>query len=112
MGKASRDKGARFERYIANHLREELEVDSYRGAQMQAQRSNRLPDVVLPGFWLECKVHATQYQVRKAMEQAKEEAPGGVWPTAVTKVDRGDIYVTMTLDDWTELVRQWQLERR
>jgi len=111
MSKFSRDKGARFERQVAADLSRLIGEKVYRGASAQAQRSDAAPDVDLPGFWLECKVHATRYKVREALEQGEEANPGGRWTAGVCRRDRGPVIVAMTLDDFAEFYSQWRAGR-
>ncbi len=105
MGKLSRNKGKRFERAIATKLRE-LGLETRRGWQTRSGSDD--PDVIcdaLGDCWIECKVGARP-NVVAAMEQAREAAPAGRAPVAITHWDRGATLVTMDLEDWLEWVRE------
>jgi hypothetical protein len=105
-GKASRDKGANFERQIAARLRE-LWADAKRGLG-QARSASEVADVVLPGWWVECK-RWRECKPLEALTQAKRasDASGtGATPVAITRDDRSVAIVTMFLDDWITLVQR------
>ena len=45
---------------------------------------------------------------RAALAQAKDASLGkGVWPVAVCKDDKEDAVVTISLDDFLDLLREW-----
>lgn len=106
-GLRSRRKGAGFEREIAARWRERFHLDTKRGIG-QARNAAEVPDVDgLPGFWVECK-HGAMPNPRAALAQALEacgERP--LWCVAVIKDDRRPPFVTMTLDDFEDLIGEW-----
>ena len=55
--------------------------------------------------------HSGAESKRAAMKQALEACPPGRWPIAVCKDDHATPLVTMQLEDFLELVREWW-ERR
>lgn len=118
MGRKSRMKGKRGEREAAEALRD-LFPDVRRTA-MQARGGGEQPDLAnTPGWWIEVGVgnvnpRAKWEQAAKDTFQGCEEVDEdarrvSVWerqvPIAITKRDRGEWLVTMSLSDWKRLVR-------
>ena len=103
-GRSSRRKGADFERAMVHRFREVFGTDEVRrGLQ---SRGEDVADVDCPIFWPELK-RGKQPNIRAALAQAIEAAPKGRIPIAVCKDDRRDATVTLLLDDFLELVREW-----
>lgn len=110
MGKRSRDKGAAFERRVANMITE-AGPPSRRTGYEQAQDANNAPDVDTGGiFWVECSCGKGP-NIRAKVKQAQEASPETQWPTVITKRDREPVLVTMLATDWCDLVSEWW-ERR
>lgn len=106
VGRYQRNKGAAFERKMAEHFRG-IFPDARRGIG-QARQASEVPDVEMGPFWTECKVGA-QPNIRGALRQAQEACGDRpLWPIAVVHDDRGTTTVTMSLDDFTDLVREWR----
>jgi hypothetical protein len=104
-GAASRRKGHGFERVVAQRLRDIFGDDVRRG--MQYRDGAEAPDVVAPCFWIECK-RGKRTNAIAALKQATEASNGkGVWPIAVCKNDNEPAIVTMSLEDFLDLVREW-----
>lgn len=96
MGKASRDKGKRGEREVAQILREHG-YDAHRGQQYKGGADS--PDVVgLPGFHIEVK-RTEQARVYDFMEQAKAESAVDEIPIVIHRQNNKEWVVFMTLDD-------------
>lgn len=73
MGRASRDKGKRGEREVAQILRAHGYTDAHRGAQYTGNAHDGQDDVVgLPGWHIEVKRTET-LSVYKAYEQARRD---------------------------------------
>ena len=108
-GARSRRKGAAFERELAQRFREVMPGAGVRRG-LQYRTGEEAPDVEVPCFWVEAK-HHHRTNVRAAMRQAEGACPPGRWPIAVCKDDHATPLVTMQLDDFLELVREWW-ERR
>jgi hypothetical protein len=108
-GARSRRKGAAFERELAQRFREVM-PDAVVRRGLQYRTGEEAPDVEVPCFWVEAK-HHHRTNVRAAMRQAIDACPCGRWPIAVCKDDHATRLVTMQLDDFLELVREWW-ERR
>lgn len=103
-GRSSRRKGADFERAMVHRFREVFgDEDVRRGLQ---SRGEEVPDVDVPCFWVECK-REKRTSPKAALAQAVDAAPKGRIPIAICKEDRSDATVTLLLDDFLELVREW-----
>ena len=102
----SRAKGARFERTLASKFRE-YGYNCRRGQQYCG--SNGDADVVgLPGIHVEAKA-VERMQLYDWMAQAKRDSAGsGRIPAVFHKKNNAEILVTMTLDDWLNLYREWE----
>jgi hypothetical protein len=109
MSKMQRNKGAGFERDLANYLTAHG-LPAKRGIG-QARSASEVPDVDLAGFWIECKRHK-RTNPRAALAQAIEASEGTTrMPVAVCR-DNGthedDAMVTMRLVDWLRIVAEWE----
>lgn len=100
MGKSQRLKGHTFERWVARELREKG-FDAKRG--LQSRDGDDAPDVVLPGFWIECK-RGRKPNVRAALRQAIEASDGEGLVAAVIRDDRAAPFVAMPWLDWLDLI--------
>ena len=68
-------------------------------------------DVVgLPGIHIECK-RVERLNLLDAMEQAGRDARGGEAPAVFHRRDRCEWLVTMRLEDWIQLFREWEAGR-
>lgn len=101
----SRDKGARGERELARKLRE-YGYGCRRGQQYSG--ANGDADVVgLPGVHIECK-RVEKLNLYDAMAQAKADARQGEMPTVMHRKNACEWLVTMPLERWIELYREWE----
>ena len=108
MGKISRDKGKRFERQLAGIFREYGYADSRRTAQYCGNTGDASDVVGLPGIHVEAK-HVEQMRLYEWMDQAKRDAAGtGKKPVVFHKKNNHEILVTMQLDTFFELYREWE----
>lgn len=108
MGKMSRDKGKRFERQLAGIFREYGYADSRRTAQYCGNTGDASDVVGLPGIHVEAK-HVEQMRLYEWMDQAKRDAAGtGKKPVVFHKKNNHEILVTMQLDTFFELYREWE----
>lgn len=104
----SRRKGAEFERTLANMLRD-YGYDCRRGQQFSG--ANGDADVVgLPGIHIEAKARE-QLNLYDAIAQAKRDKREGEKPVVMHKKNRCKVLVTMELEDWIELYREWECGR-
>ena len=109
MGKNSRDKGARGEREIARIL-SEFGYECRRGQQYSG--ANGDADVIgLPGVHLEIK-RVERLNLQDAMDQSKRDAQAagrGEIPVVMHRRNNCKWLVTMELDHWIEMYREWDL---
>lgn len=104
MGKSQREKGKRGERELARILKEHG-YDCRRGQQYCG--ANGDADVAgLPGIHIECK-RVERLNLLDAMKQSKGDAEAGEFPAVFHRRDRQEWLVTMRLEDWIELYREW-----
>lgn len=103
----SRAKGARFERKLASIFRE-YGYDARRSVQY-CGKSGEAADVInLPGIHVEAK-HAEQMRLYDWIAQAKRDSAGSDrLPAVFHKKNNAEILVTMTLEDWFNLYREWE----
>lgn len=103
----SKAKGARFERTLASKFRE-YGFKARRTAQYCGNTGEASDLVGLPGIHVEAK-HQERMQLYDWMAQAKRDAAGkGNLPAVFHKKNNAEILVTMTLEDWMHLYREWQ----
>jgi len=90
-GRASRTKGATFERKVAEIFRE-MYPEARRGYQRRSGSDE--PDVAGTPWWIECKVGKGTPQVYRAWWQAMEATDGRAC-MVVSKQDRTEVLVTL-----------------
>lgn len=101
----SRQKGAAGERELARKLRD-LGYDCRRGQQYSG--ANGDADVVgLPGIHIECK-RVERLCIEDAIAQAKRDAREGETPVVMHRKNHCEWLVTMPLDQWIEIYREWE----
>ena len=106
----SKTKGARFERKLASIFRDYGYSDSRRTAQYCGNTGDASDVVGLPGLHIEAK-HAEQMRLYEWMSQAKRDAEAGgkgLLPAVFHKKNHAPILVTMELDDFMNLYREWE----
>lgn len=105
-GKYARDKGKRFERMIANILKERG-FDAKRGVQFKGSyNSHDIECEALDYYNLETKF-VEKLNITEAMNQAVNDCgSSGQKPVVIHKKSNCDTLVTMQLHDWIDLV-QW-----
>ena len=102
----SRAKGARGERELARVLRG-YGYDCRRGQQYCG--ANGDADVVgLPRIHIECK-RGQRLNIDDAMLQAIRDRREGEYPAVFHRKNNGKWMVTMLLDDWQEIYREWRV---
>lgn len=105
----SKQKGARFERTLANILKKDYGYDARRGQQYCG--ANGDADVVgLPGIHIEAK-HQERMQLYDWMAQAKSDAKDGEIPAVFHKKNNCEILVTVPLDEFMKIYKSWENER-
>lgn len=107
MAVNSKQKGARFERTLASKFRE-YGYDARRTAQYCGNTGDAADVVGLPGIHIEAK-HQETMRLYEWISQAKRDAAGkGNLPAVFHKKNNAEILVTMTLEDWMNLYREWE----
>lgn len=101
-GAYNRQKGAQFERELVHEFRKVFPgEDVKRGLQYRS--GVECPDVECPLLWIEAKRMARP-NIRAAYKQAADACPAGRWPIAITKANRDETLVTMSLEDFKEML--------
>lgn len=106
----SKQKGARFERILAGIFREYGFSDARRTAQYCGNTGDASDVVGLPGIHVEAK-HQENMRLYDWIEQARRDAEAngkGLLPTVFHKKNNHDILVTMYLDDWMAIFREYE----
>ena len=109
MAVNSKVKGARFERALAAFFRSQG-YEARRTAQYCGNTGDASDVVGLPGIHVEAK-HVEQMRLYEWISQAKRDAENGRkgnLPAVFHKKNNADILVTMRLEDWMHLYREWQ----
>lgn len=109
MAVNSKQKGARFERQLASKLRD-LGYEARRTAQYCGNTGDAADLVGLPGLHIEAK-HQEQMRLYDWMAQAKRDAKGKRLPAVFHKKNNAPILVTMEMDDFMEIYREWEAGR-
>lgn len=108
QGRASREKGKRFERAVAAFFKENG-VDARRSAQY-CGRSGQAHDIDnVPGISVECK-YTERLQLEAAWNQAVRDAEAagkGEIPVVIHKRSRKPTMITMALEDWIGMYLAW-----
>lgn len=110
MAVNSKAKGARFERKLASIFRDYGYTDSRRTAQYCGNTGDASDVVGLPGLHIEAK-HQERMSLYDWMAQAKNDAAASgkdVLPAVFHKKNNAPILVTMELDDFMNLYREWE----
>ena len=106
----SKQKGARFERQLASRFRDQGYCDARRTAQYCGNTGDASDVKGLPGIHVEAK-HQEVMRLYDWMAQAKRDAAAGggnALPAVFHKKNNASILVTMELDDWFNLYREWE----
>ena len=110
MAVNSKQKGARFERLLASKFREHGYDQARRTAQYCGNTGDASDVVGLPGLHVEAK-HQEQMRLYEWMSQAVRDAAAGGegrLPAVFHKKNNADILVTMRLDDFMEIYREFE----
>lgn len=105
----SKQKGSRFERELASRLRDH--GYNARRTQQYCGNTGDASDVIgLPGIHIEAK-HQERMMLYDWMAQAKHDARRsgkGNLPAVFHRKNHCEILVTMELDDWIQLYKEWE----
>ena len=105
----SKQKGARFERILAKIFREYGFFNARRTAQYCGNTGDASDVVGLPGIHAEAK-HRENMRLYDWIEQARRDAIAngkGLLPAVFHKKNNHEILVTMFLDDWMVIYREY-----
>jgi Holliday junction resolvase len=102
----SREKGKRGERELAKVLKE-YGYDCRRTQQYAGGMEESADVVGLPYIHIECK-RVQALNLDDAMNQAIRDSKGKNMPTVFHRKNNQPWKVTMRLDDWIELYREWE----
>ena len=109
MAVNSKQKGARFERLLASKFRE-YGYEARRTAQYCGNTGDAADVIGLPGLHIEAK-HQEAMRLYDWMAQAKRDAKAGGenrLPAVFHKKNNAPILVTMELEDFMNLYREWE----
>lgn len=109
MAVNSKQKGARFERQLASLFRA-YGYDAHRTAQYCGNSGDAADVVGLPGIHVEAK-HQERMSLYEWMAQAKRDAEAGggnALPAVFHKKNNAKVLVTMEIEDWFDLYREWE----
>ena len=107
MALNSKQKGARFERLLASRFRE-YGYEARRTAQYCGNTGDASDVVGLPGIHIEAK-HQEQMRLYDWMAQAKRDADGtGKIPVVFHKKNNAEILVTLELESFMDIYREWE----
>lgn len=102
----SKQKGARFERSLASKFKE-YGYEARRTAQYCGNTGDASDVVGLPGIHIEAK-HQERMQLYDWMDQAKRDSEGtGNMPVVFHKKNNAEILVTMRLEDFMEMYKEY-----
>ena len=105
----SREKGKRFERALAKAFREQ--GYEARRTQQYCGATEESSDVIgLPYIHVEAKHYAKTAFSYDWMEQEKRDAKDKI-PAVFHKTDNHEVLVTMTMEDWFEIYREYEAGR-
>lgn len=104
MGSMQNKKGKRGERELAAKLKD-YGYDCRRAQQYCG--TNGDADVIgLNGIHIECK-RVERININQAMQQAQSNAPNCKFPVVFHRKNNCDWFVTMRLEDWIKIYREW-----
>ena len=110
MAVNSKQKGARFERQLASKFRE-YGYEARRTAQYCGNTGDASDGVGLPGIHIEAK-HQETMRLYEWISQAKRDAENGGkgnLPAVFHKKNNAEILVTMPLDSFMQLYREYEV---
>ena len=107
MGKAQRDKGARYERLMRDKLEPIFGSHIKRGNQTMGAHQ---PDLVVKDYWIECthsaspRVYAKIAQSNKDLTECDHDHRGKT-PLIISRKNQGSDWATLPLDHLLELIK-------
>ena len=109
MSVNSKRKGARYEREVASVLRE-YGYEARRTAQYSGKTEDSADVVGLPYMHIECKHYANRAFDYDWIDQARRDAKDRI-PIVIHRTDNHDNLVTMRIEDFMTIYREYQLTR-
>lgn len=117
IGRKSKNKGKTGERELANKLKEYGFDNVRRSVQYNGKQQDGQPDLVgLDGIHVECK-RVEKLNIYNAIDQAKRDCSCECLdekirfednlPTVFHRKNNHEWLVTMALDDWVQIYREW-----
>ncbi len=109
MGKMQRDKGARFERFVAALFKDQG-YEAYRSAQHDGKTGHAADVEGVPDLHIECKAQE-RMELYKWIDQAIRDNKARKelrTPVVVHKANNKPVLVTMLFDDWIKLYNEWE----
>ena len=104
----SKNKGARFERTLASKFRDYGYSEARRTAQYCGNTGDAADVIGLPGIHVEAK-HQEKMCLYDWIDQAKRDATGtSKIPAVFHKKNNCEILVTMTLDGFMQIYREYE----
>lgn len=111
MGRFEREKGARFERIVAELFRDNGFKGAFRSCQYCGKTGTAADVEGVYGLHIECK-HHERMSLYEWMEQAVrdcEASPYNTRPVVIHKANNKPILVSMRFDDFIALYKDWFL---
>lgn len=108
MGRMSREKGKRGERYVADFFKDHG-YDAHRSAQFNGKTGQAADVIGIDGVHIEVKFQErmTLYDwMSQAIRDSEAEGKGNL-PIVIHKQSRKDMLVTMRAEDWILLYEVW-----
>lgn len=105
IGRASKQKGARFELEVAHYLQEHGYPDAHRTAQHSGKTGDAGDVEGVPHLHIECK-HVEKLNLYNAYHQAVRDSSAngdGNIPVVIHKRNRQETLVTMSIDDFVQI---------
>ena len=103
----SKQKGARFERYVASLFRD-YGYDAKRSVQYCGNTGDAADLKDIPLLHCECK-HQEQFRIYDWMAQAVHDSQkSGNIPTVIFKKNNHEVLVTMRFDDFMKLYKEYE----
>lgn len=108
----SKQKGARFERELAGRFRDYGYDEARRTAQYCGNTGDASDVVGLPGIHIEAK-HQEKMQLYNWMSQAVRDSEGtDNLPAVFHKKNYAEILVTMRLDDFMQIYKEYEVSMK
>ena len=109
MGKMQKEKGARFERKVAEFFRD-WGYNAFRTAQYEGKSGNCADVEGVPGLHIECK-HCEQMRLYEWMAQADRDNEASTHkkvPVVIHKANNKPILVSMHIEDFVQIYKEWE----